>query len=170
MAMQLFTSRFGTVDVETDDILLFPLGIAGFEHVQHWVLLADADNDAVAWLQSVQDPATALAVVSPRRFVPDYQVRVGRNQLSGLEMTSPDDACVLAVLARNEGRLTLNLKAPLLLNLEGRLGRQVISNDEQPLQLDLAGIDASVRIIALLIGRGRENPHRTGNKAAFGKV
>jgi flagellar assembly factor FliW len=146
--MQLFTSRFGTVDVETDDILLFPMGIAGFEHVQHWVLLADADNDAVAWLQSVQDPGTALAVVSPRRFVPEYQVRVGRNQLSGLEMGSPDDACVLAVLGRNEGRLTLNLKAPLIINLEGRLGRQVIANDEQPLQLDLAGTGASGRKIA----------------------
>jgi flagellar assembly factor FliW len=148
IAMQLFTSRFGTVDVETDDILLFPMGIAGFEHVQHWVLLADADNDAVAWLQSVQDPAIALAVVSPRRFVSDYQVRVGRNQLSGLELASPEDACVLAVLGRNEGRLTLNLKAPLIINLEGRLGRQVIANDEQPLQLDLAGTGASSRKIA----------------------
>ena len=146
--MQIFTSRFGTVDVEADDVLLFPLGIAGFEHVQQWVLLADADNDAVAWLQSVKQPETALAVVSPRRFVPDYQVRVGRTQLSGLNMAAPDDACVLAILARHQGQLTLNLKAPLVINLDGRLGRQVITTDEQPLQLDLAGINASPRKIA----------------------
>lgn len=146
--MQIFTSRFGTVDVETDDVLLFPLGIAGFEQVQHWVLLADADNDAVAWLQSLQDPSIALAVVSPRRFLPEYQVRVGKNQLAGLDMGSPDDACVLAILARHEGRLTLNLKAPLVINLEGRLGRQVITSDEQPLQMDLAGTSASPRKIA----------------------
>jgi flagellar assembly factor FliW len=66
-----------------------------------------------------------LAVVSPRRFVPDYQVRVGRTQLNGLEMNAPDDACVLAILARHQGQLTLNLKAPLVINLDGRLGRQV---------------------------------------------
>ncbi len=146
--MQIFTSRFGTVEIETDDILLFPLGIAGFEHVQHWVLLADADNEAVAWLQSAQDPGVALAVVSPRRFVPEYQVRVGRNQLSGLELSATDEACVLAILARHEGRLTLNLRAPLVLNLEGRLGRQVITTDEQPLQMDLTGASASSRKIA----------------------
>jgi flagellar assembly factor FliW len=146
--MQIFTSRFGTVDIEPDDIILFPLGIAGFEQVQHWVLLADADNDAVAWLQSVQDPSIALAVVSPRRFVPDYQVRIGATQLNGLEMATIDDACVLAVLARHEGRLTLNLKAPLVMNLEGRLGRQVITTDEQPLQMELGAVAASSRKIA----------------------
>lgn len=146
--MQIFTSRFGTVEIEADDILLFPLGIAGFEHVQHWVLLADADNDAVAWLQSVQDPSVAMAVVSPRRFVPEYQVRVGRMQLNGLEMTGTDDACVLAILARHQGQLTLNLKAPLVINLEGRLGRQVITTDEQPLQMELASTGASPRKIA----------------------
>jgi flagellar assembly factor FliW len=146
--MQIFTSRFGTVDIEADDLLLFPQGIAGFEHVHQWVLLADADNDAVAWLQSIQDPSIAMAVVSPRRFVETYQVRVGRNQLAGLDMQAPDDACVLAILARNDGRLTINLRAPLVINLDRRLGRQVVTTDEQPLQMDLAAIGASPRKIA----------------------
>lgn len=147
-AMQIATSRFGLVDIETDDILCFPLGIAGFEHVQHWVLLADADNDAVAWLQSVQDEVVALAVVSPRRFVEDYQVRVTRGQLNGLELASAQDAHVLAILARHEGQLTLNLRAPLVVNLDARLGRQVITSDEQPLRLELAGTNLSARKIA----------------------
>lgn len=146
--MQLATSRFGIVDVEADDVLLFPLGLAGFEHIQHWVLLADADNDAVAWLQSVQQPEIALAVVSPRRFVPDYQVRVSRGQLNGLELSSTEDACVLAIMAKHEGQLTLNLRAPIVINLEGRLGRQVITTDEQPLQMELPVTSASARKIA----------------------
>lgn len=146
--MQIATSRFGLIDIEADDLLLFPMGLAGFEHIQHWVLLADGDNDAVAWLQSVQHPEVALAVVSPRRFVPDYQIRVSRGQLSGLELTSEQDAYVLAVLARHEGKLTLNLKAPLVLNLDSRLGRQIIASDEQPLQLELPVTSPSVRKIA----------------------
>jgi flagellar assembly factor FliW len=146
--MQIATSRFGLVDIETDDILCFPTGIAGFEETQHWVLLADADNDAVAWLQSVQEEAIALAVVSPRRFVAEYQVRVARSQLAGLELSSVEDAHVLAILARHEGQLTLNLKAPLVVNLDARLGRQVITSDEQPLRLELAGTNLSPRKIA----------------------
>ena len=57
--MELCTSRFGLVEIEADDILFFPMGIAGFEHAQHWVLLADADNDAVAWLQCVTETDVA---------------------------------------------------------------------------------------------------------------
>jgi flagellar assembly factor FliW len=33
--------------------------------------------------------------------------------------------------------LTLNLKAPLIINLDRRLGRQVITSDEQPVVLTL---------------------------------
>lgn len=143
--MQIDTTRFQTVDIRADDILLFPAGVFAFEKMRHWVLLSDADNASVGWLQSVSNASVALPVVSPRRFVPDYQVRVNRSQLALLELTAPDEAFVLTVVSRNEGRLTVNLKAPLIVNLDQRLGRQVVTNDEQPLQLDLAAAPQSYR-------------------------
>ncbi len=74
--MQISTTRFGTLSVDVDDLIHFPHGVVGFEDCRHWVLLADPDNNAVGWLQSAERPATALAVVSPRRFVDDYRIRV----------------------------------------------------------------------------------------------
>ena len=79
--MQLATSRFGTLDIESHDILLFPTGIVAFEDCRNWVLLGDADSPHVAWLQSASRPEVALAVVSPRKFVPDYQVHVTKSQI-----------------------------------------------------------------------------------------
>jgi flagellar assembly factor FliW len=38
----------------------------------------------------------------------------------------------------NAGRLTVNLRAPVLINLNRRLGRQLITNDEQPVQYELS--------------------------------
>ena len=70
--MQITTTRFGTLAVDVDDLLHFPHGVIGFEDCRHWVLLADPGSSAVGWLQSAERPATALAVVSPRRFVEDY--------------------------------------------------------------------------------------------------
>ena len=49
-----------------------------------WVLLADSQGDSLGWLQSVDHPSLALAVVSPRRFVPGYEVRLARNELQPL--------------------------------------------------------------------------------------
>jgi flagellar assembly factor FliW len=143
--MQIGTKHFGTVEIEVDDILLFPHGIIAFEDCRHWVLLADAENPALAWLQSVSREEVALPVVSPRRFAPGYSVHVARGQLSALEFSQFDQAYVLSVVSQSDGDLTLNLKAPLIINLDRRLGRQVITTDEQPVVLALPPVKPLLR-------------------------
>lgn len=146
--MQVNTSRFGPVEILPEDILLFSRGLIGLEPHRHWVLLADARNSGVAWLQSLSDPALALAMVSPRRYVPGYRVLIQRNQLTPLELAVLDEAFVLVPVGRNADGLTLNLRAPVILNLNRRIGRQVITGDEQPLQLALPKIPLSLRKVA----------------------
>ncbi|QDU97028.1 flagellar assembly protein FliW [Lignipirellula cremea] len=135
--MEISTSRFGAVEIEADDILLFPSGLVGFEECRHWVILADSENEAVAWLQCITHPGVAAPVISPRRFLHDYQVRLTRSELSPLQLSSIDQAYVLAIVSREEHRFAVNLKAPIIVNLDGRLGRQVITSDDQPMQFEL---------------------------------
>jgi flagellar assembly factor FliW len=136
--MLIRTTRFGSIPVKPDDVVTFANGLIGYESCQRWILLADAEIDHVGWLQSVTNPEIAVAVVSPRRFVPDYAVHVTRSQLAPLELTGVDQAYVLNLLARNGGRLTVNLRAPLIINLDRRMGRQVITADDQPMQFELS--------------------------------
>jgi flagellar assembly factor FliW len=135
--MKIDTSRFGIVDIEPDDLLHFASGLLGLEECRHWVLLADAENEALGWLQSTSRPDVAFAVVSPRRFVPDYQMRVSKGELAPLDLPDVRTAQVLTIVGKNQEGVTLNLKAPLVINLERRLGRQVITNGDQPLQYPL---------------------------------
>lgn len=135
--MQIQSTRFGFLEVEADAVLTFPSGILGLESCRQWVLLADAHNDALGWLQCTTRADIALAVVSPRRFVPYYQLRVSRSELAPLELEDVKEAEVLAIVSRNDQAMTLNLKAPLVLNLEQRIGRQVICNGDQPVQFAL---------------------------------
>lgn len=135
--MQLHTSRFGTLAIETDDLLEFPSGLIGFEDCHQWVLLADPNNNAVGWLQSADRPDTALAVVSPRRFVDGYRVRVGKSDLTTLALDDKDRLYALCVANIHHGRVTMNLRAPLLVNLDRRLGCQVITRDDQPIQAEI---------------------------------
>lgn len=141
--MQIGTTRFGTVTIDANDILLFPAGLIAFEDCRHWVILGDAQNDAVGWLQCVSRPDVALPVVSPRRFVADYQVRVLRRELAPLQLSEVDQAYVLGIVSRNESSLTLNLKAPVIINLDRHLGRQVITTDKQPVQFELTSLPAA---------------------------
>ncbi len=143
--MKLETSRFGTVEIQSDDILFFRYGLFGFEGLQQWVLLSDLNNPAVAWLQSMTDPEVALPVVSPRRFVSEYQVQLDERQISLLSLAREEQAAVLAFVSRNGQALTCNLRAPIVVNLDRRCGCQVVTADEQPLQYPLAHLPGAVR-------------------------
>jgi flagellar assembly factor FliW len=135
--MQISTTHFGPIEIEVEDILLFPRGIIAFEDCQHWVLLADEENRSLAWLQSISRAEVAVPVISPRRFAPQYSVHLSRGQLVPLEFSQFDQAYVLGIISQSDGDLTVNLKAPLIINLDRRLGRQVITSDDQPVALTL---------------------------------
>jgi flagellar assembly factor FliW len=132
--MDITTTRFGTVTIEQEDILTFVDGLIGMEDCHQWALLADAHNDALGWLQSLERPEVALAVVSPRRFVPDYKVRVARRDIEPLGLASPDEAQVLAILNQVNDCLVLNLKAPLVVHVGQRVGRQIVAKDDHAVQ------------------------------------
>lgn len=132
--MQIRTTRFGSLKVEPEDLLTFRNGFVGLEDCRQWILLADASNEALGWLQCTTRSDTALAVVSPRRFVPEYRFRTYRSEMSALELTNMEESQVLVTVSRHDGSLTLNLKAPIVINVKTRQGRQVVANDDHPLQ------------------------------------
>lgn len=144
--MEIISPRFGALQVSPRDVLLFEQGLIGLRHCRRWIVLADAQNPALAWLQCLDDIDAALGVVSPRRFVPEFQLRIDRQELASLQLASHRDAqVVVTVTARPEG-LSLNLRAPLVINVEGRRGRQVIAKDLLPISQPLIGPDALRRI------------------------
>lgn len=132
--MNISTTKFGSLSIEQSDVLTFVDGLIGMEDCHRWVLLGDSENAALAWLQSLERPEVALAVVSPRRFVPDYQVRVSKREIAPLALETPNDAQVLVIISNVGGALALNLKAPLVIHLAERVGRQIVARDDHAVQ------------------------------------
>ena len=143
--MEITTSRFGPLEIDPGDMLHFPAGLLGLEDCRQWALLADRRNEAVAWLQSVERPEVALPVVSPRRFVPGYQVRIARRELTGLGLDDIKAAKVLSILGKTGPTITLDLKAPLMINLARSLGRQVVTNGDLPVRFELGSDHPTLR-------------------------
>ena len=135
--MLLYTTRFGTLRIEGEDVIRFPEGLLGLRDCHNWVLLADAENDTLGWLQSTSRPDIAMAVVSPRCFVPTYQLRLAKSELAPLKLGEVSQAQVLVIVGKNDRALTLNLKCPLVINLQERTGRQVIASGDLPIQYEL---------------------------------
>jgi flagellar assembly factor FliW len=146
--MKIETTRFGRIEADSRDLLRFPHGLFGLEDCQEWVLLKDGHADGVEWMQSTTRPEVALAVVSPRRFVPEYQARISRADLAPLGLDRTGDAQLLVIVGRNERGYTLNLKAPLVIHPDRRLGKQIITTGDLSLQYELSAEPLPMKRIA----------------------
>lgn len=146
--MDVFTTRFGVLSVQPHDEIHFENGLIGLEDCKRWVVLTDSNNGALGWLQNLEQGHIAVGVVSPRRFVPDYQLRVDRTDLRPLGLVTIRDAEVVVIASRQTEGLTLNLRAPLVINVDKRLGCQVIAKDEHPVQYPLDLQNLKLRRIA----------------------
>lgn len=143
--MEVKTSRFGVLRVLPQDVISFDQGIVGFRELRRWCLLADADCPSLGWLQSVDSPEVALGIVSPRRFVPEFQLRAARQDLHELQLTAERDAQVVVIVSRHEEGFSLNLRAPIVVNVENRKGCQVVSRDPLPVKRLLPMPQAELR-------------------------
>lgn len=137
--MRINTTRFGKVEVKDTDLLDFPFGLIGLEICHQWVVLADSNHNGLGWLQSVDRPDVAFAIVSPRRFVSDYRARVSARDLEPLGLPAGTQPQVVVTVSQNissrgEKRLTLNLKAPVVVCLETKVGRQIVAKDDHPVR------------------------------------
>jgi flagellar assembly factor FliW len=137
--MRIETQRFGTLQVDERELFLFPQGLIGLETLRQWVLVPDPENPAVAWLQSASRGDRALAMISPRVFVPHYRVHITSRSLEVLQLRQDHRTYVLTTLSGTPGAVTTNLRAPVIMNLDRRLGCQVVTGDDQPVQHVLPG-------------------------------
>lgn len=135
--MRIETTRFGTLTIEESELFYFPQGLIGLETLRQWALVPDPASSAVVWLQSASREEKALPMVSPRAFVEGYKVRVNQRSLAPLSLRSGDPTYILTAVSGLPGRTTINLRAPVLLNVARRLGCQVVTEDEHSLQYPL---------------------------------
>ncbi len=147
--MRIETQRFGTLQVDERELFLFPQGLIGLETLRQWALVPDPENPAVAWLQSASRGDRALAMISPRVFVANYRVHIPSRALEVLQLRQDHRTYVLTTLSGKPGAVTTNLCAPVIVNLDRRLGCQVVTGDDQPVQHALPGtVGISKRLAA----------------------
>ena len=113
--------------VTTESEVHLPLGLLGFERTKRYTLLANPGEMPFRWLQVVGDPSLAFLVVPPFEVLPDYEPDISLEDAAFLELDSPEDALLFNIVTlRANGRATVNLKGPLVLNRYSLRGKQVV--------------------------------------------
>lgn len=133
-AIQIQTSRFGQVQCQEDDVIFFPDGILGFADLRKFVLLDDPSDEIFAWLQSCEIPQIAFPVLEPELFTSNYQMNLTRHDLESLDMNASSGAKAytsfsIITVPEDPTQMTANLKAPIVINIEKRMARQIVLQD-----------------------------------------
>ncbi len=130
--LTIATRDLGARTVGGDEIITFPLGLAGFGQCSRYVLLAYPQPAPLLCLQSVDQEDVAFVVADPANVVADYQPRAIKGAMSELEITDFQDLIVLVILTIPPGhpeQTTANLQGPLVINTRLRRGKQLILED-----------------------------------------
>jgi flagellar assembly factor FliW len=138
--MKIQTSRFGTLDVSDETLLFFPSGLVGFPVCRRFVVLDAEEASDYQWLQSVDEPSLAFILVDVHLLQSDFQVDVPEEGMAELDLLQTDPLLIMAVVAIPSGspdQATANLRAPLVINLRTRKGKQTILHESNPLRYPL---------------------------------
>jgi flagellar assembly factor FliW len=129
--MLIQTSRFGPVKLQSEDIIEFPEGILGFNDLRRFVLLDDPNDEIFAWLQSCEIPQIAFPVLEPELFASNYQISLTKHDLESLGLTKQEKIRGFSIITIPEDptQMTANLKAPVVINTEKRIARQIVLQD-----------------------------------------
>lgn len=111
--------------------LSFPDGVPGFPQLSRFQLTQEESGQPFFNLKSLEDDQVGFWMIDPFPFFPHYEftlVDSVKKQLLIEEGTPVSVRTVITV--RNEGEITVNLKAPIVINEAKALAKQVILNDE----------------------------------------
>lgn len=119
------------IESQSHSIIQLPLGLLGFEKIKNYTLLGSQEEAPFLWLQMVDDPSLSFLVVTPGDVpggvLGDYQPDISDEDALFLELKGPDEAMVLNIVTMHaEGKATVNLKGPVVINRRTLRGKQVI--------------------------------------------
>jgi flagellar assembly factor FliW len=139
--MKKIETRFGEVEYDPDNLLIFPAGLIGFPTLRSFIVMPNRKEGPLFWIQSVDDPDIAFVLTDPTNFFLDYKVTADDAERNSLQISQEDEYFVLAVVTvPPDQKLTLNLVAPILFAPKTNRAIQVIlENTEYQSRTPLPG-------------------------------
>ncbi len=131
--MKIMTRDFGKIEVDKSDIISFESGLPGFEGLRDFILLPLAEESPFIIMQAVEDSDVAFVTVEPGNLIQNYEFEISDKVEKNLKIESISNLLILNIITLKDKieMSTANLSAPIVINLEEKLGQQVILDDQR---------------------------------------
>ncbi|MBX3095367.1 MAG: flagellar assembly protein FliW [Fimbriimonadaceae bacterium] len=125
--------RFGELNLEPDDIILFEAGLVGFPNLREFVFVEHKPGSHFLWMQSLDAPEIAYLVVDPGKYIANYSPAMPAVWAHALELNEETPRLVYTIVNIPSGQpelMTMNLAGPIVINAENRKAGQIVLEDE----------------------------------------
>lgn len=132
--MILETKHFGKIEIREEDIIVFEEGIPGFEDIHRYGMISNEDPESpFCWIQAIEKPELAFALVNPFAIKKDYEFELSDESVSALGIEEPSQVAVYSIVVVPEDikRISMNLKAPIIVNMNNKKAAQIILNSDK---------------------------------------
>lgn len=132
------TKHFGEISYDPSKVIMFPEGIPGFPESTRYLLMSeDPDEELFYWLQSLDEGDVAFTLMDVYKVLPDYDPQVDEDEIFALGEISDTPLLIynIVVIPDYVRQMRVNLRAPVVMNLNTGLGKQIIcTNEDYPIR------------------------------------
>lgn len=134
--VEVNTNAFGKIAIEDEKIIHFEHGILGFPDLKRFTLIFNIEKgmeSSIKWLQSLDEPNFAMPVMNPNLVMEDYEPMFDEELLKPLGANLNPDNLLLFVtvtVPKDITKITVNLKAPIIVNVQECKAVQLISDND----------------------------------------
>ena len=140
--MEIISKLFGKIEYVEENIIRLDEGLIGISDKKNFVLIEKDDFKPFSYLQSVDDGTFILIVSNPMVVENEYKFSIFQDDLNALKIDKKDadsfSLLAIVIFASKIEHITVNLKAPILINVKTKKAKQII------LQNDDYGVEESL--------------------------
>ncbi len=136
--MKAMTRLFGEIDIADDKIITLERGMIGFPELKKFTLIFDEEKEkaTIMWFQSMDDGDIAFPVMIPQKIMDDYNPTASNEILAPLGELTQENMYILVTVTvpKDITKFSVNLKAPIVINIDTQKGVQLITEDDYPVK------------------------------------
>jgi flagellar assembly factor FliW len=131
--MEIHHRHLGVISYTDDDVISFPQGLLGFLKFKRYILLENEEFEPFVRMVCVDNPDIFFPLLDPGLYYKDYSPNITKRDLNELLAENPQSLRMYSIvtLQQDAHLATANLSAPILINREQKIGKQLVLLDDR---------------------------------------
>ena len=130
--MKINSAKLGEIEYSEDDVITLSSPLLGFPDLQDFLIISDDNSYPFFFFYSVEDADICFILIETNTFFKDYNPDIPKRELKVIAISDKKEMKLFSiVVVPTDPKLsTANLRAPLVVNFEKKLAKQIILDDD----------------------------------------